>query len=54
MGEVERGGAAIVKHDLELNLGFSLWADLLGLDVGVLDLEGERLLVSAHPTTPFA
>merc|ERR1719186_2228884 len=43
----------IVKNYLELDLGFSLWTDLLGLYLGVLMGHREGALGPWHPSNPL-
>ena len=49
--KVKRGTVPVVQHDLQLNLGFSLWRDLLRLDVRVLVHDAERVRLGTHHPT---
>jgi hypothetical protein len=44
----------IRASNLKLDFGLSLWRDLLTLDVGVLQVDGERVRPGTHhPGNPF-
>jgi hypothetical protein len=43
-----------MSSNLKLDFGLSLWRDLLTLDVGVLQVDGERVRPRTHhPGNPF-
>ena len=51
MDKVERGTVPVMQHNLQLNLCFPLWRDLLRLDVRVLVHDAERVRLGTHHPT---